>query len=748
MRKLVIAILSSCCLIFPLSHSFAQETDLYNFFSETTSRFNPIDTHLVLCKRGDANSDNKINFLDIIYLVKYIFKGGASPSPLANGDVDCRKGVRLSDIVYLANYVFKKGPPPCIPLELLSVQATSPKLANGLDPCTVSVYATDSCGNPVSNASIRVLLIVGDDEAEGLDAESLGNGNYRALLISVVAGTWIIQARDLKTDVSSHTFVKFLPGRAFSTHINIGNVDTSGQTMGFEIFAFVLDSSFNKLPPPLSNVKDSTNFGTLDSLKIDSIAGLYTTTLRANNPGIARVTARDAVSGIEDTVDVVFPAVELSCPPAIHLSEDTLKVDTIPVSARIFVGPNHHLVSYSLTLRLNHLTNFLGAKDGNPSDAFLPCSVTFIPPDTLIVTQAVIDTLNAPKGTIEPCSLFFECKGEGTSEVEILDAQLLGFQLQPDSLELLQNQPRSPARCENKSVKKVCINVILVSGFLEQLKKLKDREGRLIGIEMTKEQVEEEVKKQIEGDLKDKREGIQQNLDKACCKIEIKLKTFKEMKKPDRLSDEQKTSSDPKNPVIGVEWNQRLKPPDKEANKIILSEGIFELLTTKERDKDCINVFLVDFQLGRFPNEDGKVVIARFGGADIRRTRIRPDGKDCESIKIFKRFKDEKKEVKEEEIKEDVDVTSVIVVAGSFIKLKDKDKNIVSDGKTLKHEIGHLLGLRHPWEYVEAITKQIKDEKPSSVMEYSERNESSSFTKKECELIMELPKCSPYLKDP
>ena len=65
-------------------------------------------------KCGDANADLKVNLVDIIYLVNYVFKSG--PEPLTNklsGDVNKDNMVNLADIVYLVNYIFKGGSAPC-----------------------------------------------------------------------------------------------------------------------------------------------------------------------------------------------------------------------------------------------------------------------------------------------------------------------------------------------------------------------------------------------------------------------------------------------------------------------------------------------------------------------------------------------------------------------------------------------------------------------------------------------------------
>jgi hypothetical protein len=65
-------------------------------------------------KTGDVNLSGAVTSADIIYLVNYVFKGGAPPLPcIAAGDVNCSGQVNSTDIIYLVSGVFKGGPPPC-----------------------------------------------------------------------------------------------------------------------------------------------------------------------------------------------------------------------------------------------------------------------------------------------------------------------------------------------------------------------------------------------------------------------------------------------------------------------------------------------------------------------------------------------------------------------------------------------------------------------------------------------------------
>ncbi len=62
---------------------------------------------------GDADGSTQISISDAVWLINYIFGGGAPPSPLLAGDADCSGSVTISDAVSLINYIFAGGQPPC-----------------------------------------------------------------------------------------------------------------------------------------------------------------------------------------------------------------------------------------------------------------------------------------------------------------------------------------------------------------------------------------------------------------------------------------------------------------------------------------------------------------------------------------------------------------------------------------------------------------------------------------------------------
>jgi hypothetical protein len=64
-----------------------------------------------LINRGDINGDSDINMLDILFLIAYLYKGGAAPDLFA-ADINADGEIDMLDTLYLVNYLYKSGPPP------------------------------------------------------------------------------------------------------------------------------------------------------------------------------------------------------------------------------------------------------------------------------------------------------------------------------------------------------------------------------------------------------------------------------------------------------------------------------------------------------------------------------------------------------------------------------------------------------------------------------------------------------------
>ena len=68
---------------------------------------------------GDANGDEDINLLDILYLIDFVYGSptGPAPEPPEAGDVDGDSACNLLDILYLIDYLYGNptGPAPVCP---------------------------------------------------------------------------------------------------------------------------------------------------------------------------------------------------------------------------------------------------------------------------------------------------------------------------------------------------------------------------------------------------------------------------------------------------------------------------------------------------------------------------------------------------------------------------------------------------------------------------------------------------------
>jgi len=63
---------------------------------------------------GDATNDGKIDIIDVVFLINYLFIEGPAPDPWVNGDVTCNGEIDVEDVVYLTSYLFQNGPSPCL----------------------------------------------------------------------------------------------------------------------------------------------------------------------------------------------------------------------------------------------------------------------------------------------------------------------------------------------------------------------------------------------------------------------------------------------------------------------------------------------------------------------------------------------------------------------------------------------------------------------------------------------------------
>ncbi len=64
---------------------------------------------------GDCDIDGRLNILDIVYLLNFIYKDGPATYPRKSGDIDHNWVIGIKDVVYLINCIYKDGPDPICP---------------------------------------------------------------------------------------------------------------------------------------------------------------------------------------------------------------------------------------------------------------------------------------------------------------------------------------------------------------------------------------------------------------------------------------------------------------------------------------------------------------------------------------------------------------------------------------------------------------------------------------------------------
>ena len=61
---------------------------------------------------ADVNGDESFDYIDLVYLLSYLFENGPAPVAPASGDVDNSGDINVADVMYIINYRLNSGPPP------------------------------------------------------------------------------------------------------------------------------------------------------------------------------------------------------------------------------------------------------------------------------------------------------------------------------------------------------------------------------------------------------------------------------------------------------------------------------------------------------------------------------------------------------------------------------------------------------------------------------------------------------------
>jgi hypothetical protein len=366
---------------------------------------------------GDANCDGMVNIADVVHLVNYLFIDGPAPCLLRLGDVNCDEAINIADVVHLVNYLFINGPEACIPLEILTVNATSPHLADSMDYSTVTIDATDSLGNPVIGADIGVTLFTGLDSKFPYETMEKAEGSYIALVPTTLAGVGRIKATDQESGVSATTEVEFLPGEV--AHLIVVKPEEPRDFLPRETFKAIgvaTDPYQNAVPPPFSNIIFDTDLGSVDSVTVDE-HGDHHAYMTSYELGIATVIVTETNTLLQDSFEMVFPAVDLLMPPTGSYGPG----DTLQVPVNVFIpDPAIDLGYYDFEISFDpSMLSFLGAEDWDVEDGFPPPFVEIIEPGLVRIFQWGVGDYST-----DIAQLLFECltpEGYSTINVDLWD---------------------------------------------------------------------------------------------------------------------------------------------------------------------------------------------------------------------------------------------------------------------------------------------------------------------------------------
>ena len=104
--------------------------------------------------RGNANADDNTDLSDAVFILSYLFIGGAAPSCEDAADSDDNGALEITDAVYLLNFLFLGGPAPAdqtqtdlskwLLIDLVGGEDVTPTdLDGGFFRAYIGVYAGD-----------------------------------------------------------------------------------------------------------------------------------------------------------------------------------------------------------------------------------------------------------------------------------------------------------------------------------------------------------------------------------------------------------------------------------------------------------------------------------------------------------------------------------------------------------------------------------------------------------------------------
>jgi hypothetical protein len=342
----------------------------------------------------------------------------------------------------------------------IDVSATSPHVANGTDASSVVVTAKDADGNPVVGADIVVVTRLGNDSKAAFNTTDNLDGTYSAFVTSTETGDATVIAEDLTTGVSGRTWVVFASGPVVNITLTATKPRNHKPKNASNVRALAMDAFGNHVPPPQANINIKTDLGTVSPTTIDE-NGAFIATVTSNDLGTADVTATETETEIDESVQVVFPA--LSC----GSEEDVALVGcTFTAPVNIFVSdPNRALGYYDLKISFDgSIHRFSNVTDGNPNDEFDAPNVEVIDDNTIRIYQTNTISMLSPTGSVDVANITFQVVGVCSAPICMALWDDLPQSLTDTNGILLQSTPNVGEEPKAKEKKKLHLCVHRVDG--------------------------------------------------------------------------------------------------------------------------------------------------------------------------------------------------------------------------------------------------------------------------------------------
>lgn len=451
----------------------------------------------------------------------------------------------------------------------IEVEATSPCTANGIDSSTVTVTVTDFLENPVIGANIVVSKIMGMDFVEDFETIDNNDGTYTAFVTSTGADSATIAAIDPVTGIKTNTRVLFEVGPTDHIVFAATNPRDCDPMNESALFAYAADTFGNIVPHPAAEIVFATELGVVDSVAMDE--GDFTAVVISTDLGVATVTATDLISGISDTLEVIFPAIYFGLP-----EEPTFVGSNYGLPINIFVADTARALGYyDLILSFDSTKmRFDEAIDADTLDEFAAPITEILDAGSVRLLQVNDSSMTSPTGSIDIAKLIFESIDTGMTEISVEFDSLMDTQGN-----LLPNTPKDKNKQKQKKKAQVCLKV-----FSEKWKTFV----------VDKEEVDEDIKdavKIINRGIEVAKKGKKTIKKQACCACKLAEAPY----------------------YIDIIWDKKVtiftaKDYEKtERNQVDVDDGIdedwklFEETKKKdERDEKCINLyyFVMDLDKG------------------------------------------------------------------------------------------------------------------------------------------------------